>query len=107
MGGKKKQSLRKAEKTQKKKPAKKEKKTTAPLKEKKAILGITPPTIKGEKLPKELQSMKVITPFSVATRYELRLSIARKFLKELEQKGLIRYVSKSQNLTIYTPAKLE
>ena len=107
MGGKKKQSLRKAEKTQKKKPAKKEKKTTAPPKEKKTILGITPPTIKGEKLPKELQSMKVITPFSVATRYELRLSIARKFLKELEQKGLIRYVSKSQNLTIYTPAKLE
>lgn len=99
--------MRKAEKAQKKMPAKKEKKTTATLKEKKAIPGITPPNLKGEKLPKELKSMKVITPFSVATRYEIRLSIARKFLKELEQKGLIQYVSKSQNLTIYTPTKLE
>lgn len=107
MGGKKKQSFKKAEKAQKKMPAKKEKKASVAPKEKKSIPGITPPNIKGEVLPKEMKSMKVITPFSIATRYELRLSVARKFLKELEQKGLIRHVSKSQNLTIYTPIKPE
>ena len=102
MGGKKKQSLKKAEKTQKRTP-KKEKKTSAAGKEKKTILGITPPTIKGDALPKDLMALKAITPFAVASRYELRLSVARNFLKDLEQKGLIKQISKSAKITIYTP----
>lgn len=104
MGGKKKQTLKKAERAQKKKPSKKEKKPSGALREKTAVPGITPPNMKNESFINQLKKMKVITPFSVASRYELRLSIAREFLRELERKGLIRFVSKSRNLRIYTPA---
>ncbi len=104
MGGKKKQTLRKAESAQKKKPSKKEKKPSGTLRERKAVSGITPPNMKDESFVNELKKMKAITPFSIATRYELRLSVARKFLRELEHKGLIRFVSKSQSLRIYAPA---
>lgn len=104
MGGKKKQTLKKTERAQKKKPSKKEKKTSGALREKKAVPGITPPNKESKSFVNELKKMKVITPFSVASRYELRLSVAREFLRELESKGLIRFVSKSRNLRIYTPA---
>lgn len=103
MGGKKKQTLKKTERAQKKKPSKKEKKTSGALREKTTVLGLTPPNMKNENFVNELKKMKVITPFSVASRYELRLSIAREFLRELERNGLIRFVSRSRNLRIYTP----
>jgi len=103
VGGKKKQTLKKTERAQKKKPSKKEKKTSGALREKTAVPRLTPPNMKNENFVNELKKMKVITPFSVASRYELRLSIAREFLRELERNGLIRFVSRSRNLRIYTP----
>lgn len=103
MGGKKKRALKKAERVQKKKPSKKEKKTSGAPREKATVPGITPPDMKNESFVNELKKMKVITPFSVASRYDLRLSVARGFLRDLERKGLIRFVSKSRNLRIYTP----
>ena len=103
MGGKKKRSLRKAERTQKKVPRKKDKKAAAGP-EKKSVPGITPPNLKGDKFTSDLKKMKVITPYTIANRFELRLSIARQLLKELENKGMIEFVSRSQNLQIYKPA---
>ncbi len=104
MGGKKKRSLKQMAKTQEKKPSKKEKRAATSTREKKSIPGITPPNLKDEKLERELKKMKVITPYSIASRFDLRLSIARDFLKELEQRGVIKFVSRSQNLRIYKPA---
>ncbi len=104
MGGKKKRSLKKAEKTQQKEPGKKGKRGAAPAGEKKAIPGITMPNLKSDKFASELKKMKVITPSTIASRFELRLSIARQFLKELESKGMIKFVSRSPNLKIYKPA---
>jgi small subunit ribosomal protein S25e len=102
MGGKKKRSLKQMVKTQKK-TGKKEKRAAAAPSEKKSIPGITPPNL-NDKVVGELKKMKVITPYSVASRFGLRLSIARTFLKELERKGMIEFVSKSRNLQIYKPA---
>ncbi|MCW4053184.1 MAG: 40S ribosomal protein S25 [Candidatus Bathyarchaeota archaeon] len=104
MGGKKKQSMKQQARSQtKKKPAKKEKKS-APPREKKGIPGITPPNLAGEKLAKDLKKMKVITPFAIASRFNLRLSVARRLMQDLEQKGKIQFVSRSRNLRIYKPA---
>ncbi|MFP3985640.1 MAG: hypothetical protein ACLFU9_06730 [Candidatus Bathyarchaeia archaeon] len=99
MGGKKKLSLKQMEKAEKKKGGKKEKRTTAPS-EKKSVPGITMPNL-NDKVAGELKKMRVLTPHAVASRFDLRLSIARDFLKELERKGLVEFVSKSRNLEIY------
>jgi small subunit ribosomal protein S25e len=106
MGGKKRQSLKQMEKAQQKKDkaGKKEKRASAPSSDKKSVPGITLPSLEGDKLVGELKKMKALTPYSVASRFDLRLSIARVFLKELEHKGIIEFVSSSRNLEIYKPA---
>jgi small subunit ribosomal protein S25e len=100
LGGKKKRSLRQMQKAEQKKTKKKE--TGTSTKEAKAISGITTPTL-NEKLEKTLKKMNVITPYAIATRFDLRLSIAKRFLETLEDKGIIQFVSRSRNLTIYRP----
>lgn len=106
MGGKKKQSLKQMEKTQQKKESRKgkEKEKHATPSDRKSIPGITTPKLEGDKLAGELKKMKVLTPYSVASRFDLRLSVARGFLKELERKGMIQFVSRSRSLEIYKPA---
>jgi small subunit ribosomal protein S25e len=102
MGGKKKLSLKQMQKSEKKTAPKKEKRSAAPT-EKKAVPGITPPNLAGDKLTAELKKLKVLTPYSVASRFDLRLSIAREYLKDLECKGLVKFVSRSRNVTVYRP----
>jgi small subunit ribosomal protein S25e len=103
MGGKKKRSMKGLEKTQKPKTKKKDKETAAQPGEK-GVPGITLPNLKDEELSRELGKMKFITPHSIASKFNVRLSIARAFLKEMERKGAISLVSRSQNLTVYKPA---
>lgn len=104
MGGKKKQSMKQLSKAQRKKPAKKEKRAAVPPAERKSIPGITPPSLKEDKVLSEVKRLRVITPSIVASLFDLRLSVARNLLKELERKGLIEFVSKSPTLRIYRPA---
>jgi small subunit ribosomal protein S25e len=104
MGGKKKQSMKQMSKAQRKKPSKKEKHAAGPSAEKKSIPGITPPSLKGEKVLREIKRLKVITPSIVASLFDLRLSVAKNLLREMERKGLIEFVSKSPALRIYKPA---
>ncbi len=108
MGGKKKRSMKRAERSQKRsvapKKAGKEKGVGAAPGEKKIVPRITPPNLRDEKFVAELKRMKVLTPYSVASRFDVRLSIARVLLRELERKGIIEFVSKSRNLRIYKPA---
>jgi len=104
MGGKKKRSIKQMAKAQKKKGGKKEKRHTTAPSQRKSIPGITPPSLKSDKFISELKKMKIVTPYSVASRFDVRLSVARAFLKELERKGMIEFVSKSRNLRIYKPA---
>jgi small subunit ribosomal protein S25e len=103
MGGKKKLSLKQIQKAEKKSAPKKEKRSAAPT-EKKSVPGITHPKLAGDKLVAELKKMQVLTPYSVASRFDLRLSIARGYLKDLERKGLVKFVSRSRNVIVYKPA---
>ena len=104
MGGKKKLSLKQMEKTEKKKAAPKEKRAAPAPAERKAVPGITPPGLTGDKMAAELKKLRVLTPYSVASRFELRLSVAKEVLRDMERKGAIKFISKSRNVTIYAPA---
>jgi len=65
---------------------------------------IIPPDIRDKNVMKQLQSMKVITPYTVASRFNLLLSVAKDFLEELHKRGVITYVSGGRNLKIYKPS---
>jgi len=104
MGGKKKLGLKQMERMQTKKDEedskKKKEKTAAPSKEKKSS-GIIPPDLKNEKIVGELKKMHVLTPYAVASRFNIRISAAKDFLEQLEENGVIQLVSGSHNIKIY------
>jgi len=104
MGGKKKLTLKQIERMQEKKDEAQRRggKSSGSAPEKKAP-GITPPDVKSDKVIGEVKKMKAVTPYAIASRFNLRLSVARDMLDELAQRGVIEYVSGSKNLKIYKP----
>jgi ribosomal protein S25 len=64
-------------------------------------LGITVPDVNNKKVMGELKGLKVLTPSVVASRLNIRLSLAKDFLNELEKRKMIEYVSGGKNLKIY------
>jgi len=100
MGGKKKLSLKQMERAQAKKDEQEKKKKEKTAKEKKA-LGIIPPDSKDEKIVDELKKLRVLTPYTVASRFDLRLSAAKDFLEQLEEGGVVQLISGSHNIKIY------
>ena len=108
MGGKKKLGLKQMERMQEKRDEeskskdKKKEKTAAP-RERKAI-GVIPPDIKNEKIVNEVKKMNVLTPYAVATRFNIRISAAKDFLEQLEQNGAIQFASGNHKIKIYKPA---
>jgi len=100
-GGKKKQSLKQMTKPKAPKDLKhKDRKSSAPPAAKKS-LGLTMPDLNNKKVMGELKGLKVLTPSVVASRFNIRLSLAKTFLKELEKRKMIEYVSGGKNLKIY------
>lgn len=106
MGGKKKLSLKQIERMQtrqdKQEKEKKKKDKTAGFREKKPA-AIVPPDIRDEKIIGELKKMRVLTPYAVATRFNMRISIAKDFLEQLEERGVVQMVSGNHSLKIYKP----
>jgi small subunit ribosomal protein S25e len=101
MGGKKKLNLKQMERASQKKDDAPQKKAAA-IPEKKAP-GIFPPDAKSEKVISELKKMKALTPYAVASRFNIRLSVAKDLLEKLAQQGIIEYISGSKNIKIYRP----
>jgi len=105
MGGKKKLSLKQLDKTQQKKEQRaktKQRRTVKPSERK--SMRIISPEINDENVVKQLKRMKVLTPYTVGSRFDLRLSVAKDFLENLHQRGIIEYVSGGRNAKIYKPA---
>ncbi|MEM2147327.1 MAG: hypothetical protein QXJ94_01840 [Candidatus Bathyarchaeia archaeon] len=102
MGGKKKLSLKQMERMQAKKDEeeKKKKDKGGAVREKKAA-GIIAPDIKGGKMVEELKKMRVLTPYAVASRFNIRISAAKDLLEQLENDGLVQLVSGSHDIKIY------
>ncbi len=82
-----------------KEPKKKEKTDSQPVAKK--SLGLTLPDIESKKVLGELKGAKVLTPSVVASRLNIRLSLAKTFLKELEKRKMVEYVAGGKNLKIY------
>ena len=105
MGGKKKKSLTQMEKAQRR-AEEKRRKREARLRESqtKGLARVIMPDIKDQKVLDEIKKMSVITPYAVASRFNIRISIAKDMLEKLHQRGLVTSVSGNRNLKIYRPA---
>ena len=99
-GGKKKQSLKQMTKPKKPKEKKQKNKPVSPITTKKP-LGLTMPDINDKKVIDQIKGLKIFTPSVIASRYNIRLSLANSFLKELEKRKMIEYISGGKNLKIY------
>jgi small subunit ribosomal protein S25e len=107
MGGKKKLGLKQMERMQQKRDEEdkakgKKKEKAAPPKERRTI-GVVPPDAKNEKIVNEVKKMNVLTPYAVASRFNVRISAAKDFLEQLEQNGAVQLVSGSHKIKIYKP----
>jgi small subunit ribosomal protein S25e len=106
MGGKKKLTMKQAERMQSRKDEedkeKKKEKAGGPSREKKP-LGIVSPDTRSEKIFGEIKKMNVLTPYAVASRFNIRISAAKSFLEQLEESGKVQLVSGSHNIKIYKP----
>ncbi|MFH0897364.1 MAG: hypothetical protein V1850_04880 [Candidatus Bathyarchaeota archaeon] len=105
MGGAKKRNLKQAEKQQQLQADKQQqqqkktsKQTKAETSEKKGGLNIQEIT---EKDLNELAKIKALTPFAVATKYNLRLTVAKDVLETLEKKKTVQQVASGGGLKIY------
>ena len=106
MGGKKKLGIKQMEKqqvTQDESKQDKKKEKAGPPKERKAS-SIVAPDAKNDKVVAEVKKMSVLTPYAVATKYNIRISTAKDFLEQLQSNGAIQLVSGSHNIKIYKPA---
>jgi small subunit ribosomal protein S25e len=107
MGGKKKLGLKQMERMQEKrddesKSKDKKKEKAAPAKERRTI-GVAPPNVKNAKIVNEVKKMKVLTPYAVSSKFNIRISAAKDFLEQLEQIGAVELVSGNHNIKIYKP----
>ncbi len=81
----------------------KKKEKAGPPKEKRTTISVIPPDAKNEKIVSEIKKMNVLTPYAVATRFNIRISAAKDFLQQLEENGAVQLVSGSHNIKIYKP----
>ena len=59
------------------------------------------PDINSKEVLGALQAMKAITPTSIATRFNLKISVAKKMLNKLEEQGKVKLAARSSNLKVY------
>lgn len=105
MGGKKKLSLKQMERLQRRRgesEKKRKEKEAAQMREKKS--GVFPPDPNDQNVANELKRMRVLTPYTVASRLNIRISAAKDLLEQLEANGVIQMVSGNHSLKIYKPA---
>lgn len=107
MGGAKKKSLAQMEKQQtqqdtskKPEPAKKAK-GKAVTEKKSSMSGIALPNFDDPKFNGELSKLGALTPYAIATQFNVRLSVARDILEELERRRLVKPVGGNARIKVY------
>ena len=108
MGGKKKLGLKQMEKQQVKededKSKEKKKEKAGPSREKRTtIIGVVAPDAKEPRNISEIKKMNVLTPYAVATKFGIRISAAKDFLRQLETIGAVQLVSGNHIIKVYKP----
>lgn len=99
MGGKKKLTLKQIEKQQllRERKASRGEKTVR----EKRVGSVLMPDPQDPEVLEELKKMNVVTPYLVASRFGLRLSVAKDMLEMLEERGLLERVATSRYTRIY------
>ncbi len=105
MGGAKKKSLAQMEKQQDqqgeaKKPETGKKAKGKTVSERKSA-GIGLPNFDDPKFSGEIAKMSALTPYAIATQFNVRLSIARDILEELERRRLVKSVGGNARIKVY------
>jgi small subunit ribosomal protein S25e len=80
---------------------KEKKKEKAGTSKEKKLPAVIPPDAKSDKVMSELKKMHVLTPYSVATHFNMRMSAAKELLDQLNENGAIQLVSGNHNIKIY------
>jgi ribosomal protein S25 len=57
--------------------------------------------IDSNELMEQLRKMKAVTPTGLATHYNLKVSMAKRLLQQLEKDKVVDLVSRSHNLKVY------
>ena len=67
----------------------------------KIIGSVEIPDINSKEVLGAIKAMKAITPTSVAAKWNLKVSVAKRMLDMLEEKKVVRLVAQSSNLKVY------
>jgi len=105
MGGKTKKSITAMEKQQKLREMK-EKKVKEEKREEKKEKRISSPLLPLEvvkQLENELNNIKCLTPYVLASKFGLKIGVAKSVLRELESKGVLKCVARGSRISVYTP----
>jgi len=84
--------------------AKKEEKKAAKEEKKEYKLGIIDPSLL-KKVSEDIKSSDFITTLTIAQRYSIKYSIAKKILRELASQNLVDIVLKTRRIIAAVPAK--
>jgi ribosomal protein S25 len=106
MGGQKKKNISQMEKAQatQEKKSEKTKKTKGQILAESKQRGIDIPNINDPKIVSELSKLNVLTPYEVSSKLNLKVSLAKKLLKELEKKKTIKIVEGNSRIRVYQVA---
>ena len=112
MGGSKRKSMAQMEKSQAQQDGKgdagaqagKKPKTASKGPADKRPRGLNYPEVNDPKILAEVRKMGAITPFVVASQFNLRLSVAKDLLEELERKNIVSLVGGNARVRIYQSA---
>jgi len=94
-----KKSLKKMEKTQDAEAPKEEKK------KEKIIGSVDAINANSPELLDAMKKMKAVTPPAIASQFNLKVSVAKKLLEELNTKGTVKLVAHTNNLRVYSLVK--
>ena len=74
---------------------------SSPAPREKIIGSVEIPDLNSKEVLGAIKAMKAITPTSVAAKWNLKVSVAKRMLDMLEEKKLVKLVAQSSNLKVY------
>ncbi len=67
----------------------------------KQIQGISLPDISDRELQRVVSEMKAITPYTVSNQFSIRVSVAKRLIGDLLQKGVIEQVDGNSRIKVF------
>ncbi|MBS7623470.1 hypothetical protein KEJ39_07340 [Candidatus Bathyarchaeota archaeon] len=66
--------------------------------------GVRMPDVGDAKFLSDISKISALTPYSLASQYNLKMSVAKDLLEELARKSLVKQVGGNARIRIYQPA---